>query len=100
MIAKWCYKNIYRFDDLQDGYVWSYFITPAKFRNGIFAREFFDNVVEIDFAGRKLFGPAKIREYLEYRYGDYMKLPSEEAQKAAVHAMIYDVDKDYKEYIN
>lgn len=35
----------------------------------------------------------------KYRYGDYMKLPSEEQQKAAVHAMIFDVDKDYTEYI-
>lgn len=98
LIAKWCYKNIYRFDDMQDGYMWCYFITPAKFRSGIFAREFFDTTDEIDFEGHMLMCPAKIKEYLAYRYGDYMKLPSEEAQKAAVHAMIYDVEKDYTEY--
>ena len=28
-----------------------------------------------------------------------MKLPSEEQQKAAVHAMIFDTEKDYKEYL-
>lgn len=28
-----------------------------------------------------------------------MKLPSEEQQRAAVHAMIFDVNKDYTEYI-
>ena len=41
----------------------------------------------------------KIKEYLEYRYGDYMKLPSKEAQQAAVHAMLFDVNRDYKEYV-
>ena len=28
-----------------------------------------------------------------------MKLPSKEAQKAAVHAYIYDTEKDYIEYM-
>ena len=40
----------------------------------------------------------KIKEYLEYRYGDYMKLPPVEKQQAAVHAMYYDTEKDYTEY--
>ena len=99
MIAKWCYKDIYRYDDLNEGYVWCYFITPAKFKSGIFAADFFDTTDEIEFEGYKFMCPAKIKEYLEYRYGDYMKLPSEEQQKAAVHAYIFDTQKDYAEYI-
>ena len=99
LIAKWCYKNIYKYDNMKNGYVWCYFITPAKFRSGIFEADFFDTADEIDFEGYKLSCPAKIKEYLEYRYGDYMKLPSEEQQKAAVHAYIYDTEKDYSEYI-
>jgi len=75
------------------------FITPAKFKSGIFGAEFFDTVDEIDFEGYKLYCPAKIKEYLLCRYGDYMKLPSKEQQKAAVHAYIYDVKKDYTEYV-
>jgi len=46
-----------------------------------------------------LLGSEKIKEYLEYRYGDYMKLPSKEAQQAAVHAMVFDTEKDYTEYL-
>ncbi len=99
LIAKWCYKNIYKYDDLTKDYCWCYFITPAKFKSGIFKREFFDEYEEIDFERHMLFGPAKIKEYLAYRYGDYMKLPSEEQQKAAVHAKVYDVEKDYSEYL-
>ena len=44
-------------------------------------------------------GSEKIKEYLAYRYGDYMKLPSAEQQKAAVHAMVFDTQKDYTEYL-
>ncbi len=98
IIAKQCYKDIYKYDNKKDNYVWCYFITPAKFRSGIFAQEFFDTAEEIDFEGYSLLGPAKIKEYLEYRYGDYMKLPSEEQQRAAVHAMIYDTQKDFANF--
>ena len=53
--------------------------------------------MDVPFEDTVLLGSAKIKEYLEYRYGDYMKLPSEEARKAAVHAMIFDVNTDYQE---
>ena len=59
----------------------------------------FENPVEIPFEDTQLLCSKEIKKYLEYRYGDYMKLPSEEQQKAAVHAMIFDVNKDYTEYI-
>lgn len=45
-----------------------------------------------------LLGSEKIKEYLAYHYGDYMKLPSEEQRKAVVHAFLCDMEKDYKEY--
>jgi len=99
LLAKWCYKSIYRYDEMRGNYDWCYFITPAKFKSGIFGAEFFDTVDEIDFEGYKLYCPAKIKEYLLCRYGDYMKLSSKEQQKAAVHAYIYDVKKDYTEYV-
>lgn len=55
--------------------------------------------MDVPFEDTSLYGSKHIKEYLEYRYGDYMKLPSEEAQRAAVHAMIFDTEKDYTEYI-
>ena len=66
----------------------------------MFDKSFFEEPIDIAFEDTKLLGSTKIKEYLEYRYGDYMRLPSEEQQKASVHAMIYDVEKDYKEYLN
>ena len=99
LMAKMFYHRIYKYDDMKDGFKWCYWITPAKFRSGIFDKEFFENPIDIPFEDTKLYGSAHIKEYLTYRYGDYMKLPSEAAQKAAVHAMIYDTEKDYTEYL-
>ena len=100
LIAKWCYKQIYKYDDMKDGFKWCYWITPAKFRSGLFEKSFFDEPVDVPFEDTVLYGSKHIKEYLKYRYGDYMKLPSEEQQKAAVHAMIWDVNKDYSEYLS
>ena len=98
-MAELFYRRIYKYDNLRNNFKFCYWITPAKFKSGLFDADFFENPVDIPFEGSSLLGSKKIKEYLEYRYGDYMKLPSEAAQKAAVHAMIFDVNKDYKEYI-
>ncbi len=98
LMAKLFYKRIYRYDGMKSGYKYCYWITPAKFRNGLFDASFFEKPVDIPFEDTMLMGSEKIREYLSYRYGDYMKLPAKEAQKAAVHAMIFDTRKDYSEY--
>ena len=99
LLAKMCYRAIYRYDNWESGFKYCYWITPAKFRNGLFDKTFFSDPVDIPFEDVVLLGSKKIKEYLTYRYGDYMKLPSEEQQRAAVHAMIYDTEKDYSEYI-
>lgn len=98
-LAKRCYKKIYKYDGLKANFKYCYWITPAGFKNGLFEESFFDTPIDVAFEDAKLMGAKKIKEYLEYRYGDYMKLPSEEQQKSAVHAMIYDTKKDYKEYL-
>ena len=98
-IDKQCYKRIYKYDNMQNGFKYCYWITPAKFRSGLFDKNFFEEPVDIPFEHATLMGSKHIKEYLEYRYGDYMRLPSEAEQKAAVHAYIYDTKKDYKEYI-
>ncbi len=98
-LANRCYKRIYKYDRLADHYRYCYWITPAKFKNGLFDKSFFERPVDILFEDIYLLGSEKIREYLEYRYGDYMKLPSKEAQQAAVHAYVFDTKRDYKEYM-
>ena len=98
-LAKKCYRRIYRYDTLTEKFFWCYWITPAKFRSGLFDASFFTEPTDIPFEDTHLLCSAKIKEYLEYRYGDYMKLPPPEARKAAVHAMVFDTKKDYSEYL-
>ena len=99
LMARIAYRHIYRYDNRREGYKYCYWITPAKFRNGLFDKSFFEHPVDVPFEDTVLLGSEKIKEYLEYRYGDYMKLPSEEQRKAAVHAEIFDTEKDYTEYV-
>lgn len=99
LMAKCFYRRIYKYDDMKTNFKYCYWITPAKFRSGLFDSSFFSDPVDIPFEDTVFQGSKKIKEYLEYRYGDYMKLPSKEAQQAAVHAMLFDVNRDYKEYV-
>lgn len=99
LMTRVAYSHIYRYDSKKSGYKYCYWITPAKFKNGLFDASFFENPIDIPFEDTYLLGSERIKEYLEYRYGDYMKLPSVEQQKAAVHAMIYDTKKNYTEYL-
>ncbi len=98
LMSKICYSHIYKYDSWKENYKYCYWITPAKFRNGLFDATYFEKPVDIPFEDTVLLGSKKIKEYLTYRYGDYMKLPSLEEQKASVHAYIYDTEKDYSEY--
>lgn len=98
-ISKICYRHIYKYDDMTDNFMYCYWITPAKFRSGLFDKKFFDAPIDIPFEDAILYGSKHIKDYLTYRYGDYMKLPSIEQQRAAVHAYIFDTEKDYSEYI-
>lgn len=98
-MAKVAYKRIYKYDSMTSGFKYCYWITPAKFRNGLFDAAFFSTPVDVPFENTVLMGSDMIKEYLSYRYGDYMKLPSEAAQMAAVHAYVFDTKKDYREYM-
>lgn len=98
-LVKRCYRRIYRYDDMQEGYAYCYWITKASFRGGLFDRSFFDTAVEQDFEDCRLLAPARIQEYLTYRYGDYRKLPPVEEQRAAIHAELADANRDYREYL-
>lgn len=99
-MVKKSYEDIYKYDytNLND-YRYFYWITPARFKQGLFEPCMFENPTEIPFEDTKLLCSKEIKKYLEYRYGNYLKLPSIEQQKAAVHAMIWDVNKDYTEYM-
>lgn len=98
-MSGYCYKQIYRYDKqkIQD-YQYCYFLTKASFNQAVFSKEIFMEPVDIEFENTKLLAPTDIRSYLKVRFGDYMAMPPEDERKAAKHAEIVDMEKDYKEY--
>lgn len=98
LLANWSYSGIYAYDSLKKDFSWCYWITPASFEKGLFPADFFSDPIDIAFEDTQLLGSKHIKDYLSYRYGDYMKLPPKEQQEAAVHAEIFDTDRDYTEY--
>ncbi len=97
-LSNQCYKLIYKYNSLKEGYFYCYFITKAKFSQGIFSAGMFNKPTDVEFEDTMLKGPSDIKSYLNFRYGDYMKLPSIEEQEAAVHAEVYDTEIGYEEY--
>ena len=53
---------------------------------------------EVPFEDCRLFAPARIEDYLTYRYGDFRKLPPESERIAAIHAETVDTQRDYRLY--
>lgn len=98
-LSKVSYKLIYKYEKLTSDFVYSYYITKAKFNQGLFSKDMFAEPIDILFENYVLMGPTKIKDYLELRYGNYMKLPSKAEQKEAIHAEIYDTEKGYERYI-
>lgn len=54
----------------------------------------------VEFEGIYLCVPGDNVRYLLWVYGDYMKLPTIEHIKKNQHAVIWDIEKDYHNYIN
>lgn len=98
-ISNQCYKLIYKYEGLTNDFAYCYYITKAKFHQGIFDKEMFKEPVDVPFEDTVLMGPTEIKKYLELRYDDYMKLPSKEQQEAAIHAETYDTEVGYEEYL-
>lgn len=92
-------KEICSYDTLKEDYDYSLFLDKSAFEKAVFRPEQFEEPVELEFEGIKVYAPKDTDAYLKKIYGDYMKLPPEEQRIKDVHAEIWDTEKDYKEYI-
>ena len=92
-------KELYSYDNMENDYKYHLFMDKAKFERAIFDREQIESPSENEFEGLMLYGFKDMNYFLTQIYGDYMTLPSEEQRVKDIHAEIWDVDKDYTEYI-
>lgn len=99
LFAAFSYRWIYRGDKVKKNYVYCYYISKTSWKQGIIPGRVFQKPAEIAFEGIQLCAPTLIDEYLKIRYGDYWKLPKQTEREAAIHAEIYDIEKDYRTYL-
>ena len=66
----------------------------------IYKKEYFDNLIEVDFYGHKVFIPLNYKRILEITYGDYMQLPPVEKRGTWHSRNVTDPDVPYREYLN
>lgn len=65
----------------------------------IYRREWFSQIVKLEFEGELFNVPSGYDECLKHVYGDYMQLPPEE-QRRPKHNVFCDPGKPYTEYVN
>ncbi len=59
--------------------------------------EMFDNLIEMEFNGKKYLATGCYDEFLKLRYGDYMQLPPEEDRVWKHHPILIDFEHNYGE---
>lgn len=97
-LRRFAMRRVYKYDDQQTDYYCNFF-GKARFKQGKYKREIFGTPRDVDFETVKLKAPEQLHEFLKQRFGDYMKVPSPERIKWEQHAEVWDVNKDFRQYV-
>lgn len=92
-------KQVYKYRNKQTDYYCN-FLGKAVFKNAIYKREWFKKSVYAPFEKVQLRVPEDLHDFLTFRFGDYMKVPSEERIKWEQHAESWDTENDFRKYLN
>ena len=79
--------------------VHSFFGAAIVRSHNIFPRSLFDEYGQAQFEGSSFPIVKDYDTYLKICFGDYMKLPPPEKRQAHVHALFFDLEKPYTEYV-
>lgn len=74
------------------GYTWNF-----KIKRLVFPKEYFASSVELPFEDTTIAMPVEYEKYLEFQFGDYMKLPPED-ERAPHHVETISTVRSYKTY--
>lgn len=91
-------KQVYKYRNKQTNYYCN-FLGKAVFKNAIYQREWFEKSVYAPFEKIQLKVPENLHDFLTFRFGDYMKIPSKERIKWEQHAEFWDTEKDFRKYL-
>lgn len=92
-------KQVYRFRNKNSMYYCN-FLGKAIYKKGLYKKEWFEHLEKVPFEKVELFVPGGLHEFLTERFGNYMKIPSEDRIKWEQHALIWDTQRDFSDYNN
>lgn len=96
-LRKKALREVYKYDGCDDGIVFD--VDLRSYSKSFYEKSIVFPAQTMQFCGVELCVPAKPDEYLSWVYGDYMKIPSDEVINNAQHASVWDIDRDYSEYL-
>lgn len=79
--------------------VHSFFAAASKYGKNIFPRNWFTDLTEMEFEGKRFPVSKQYDQMLKRIYGDYMRIPPEEERGCKVHGEIVDLENSYEIYI-
>ena len=92
-------SQVYRFRNRKSKYYCN-FLGKAVYKKGLYQKEWFSETETIPFEKVSLRAPNGLHEFLTERFGDYMVMPSADRIKWEQHALKWDTEKDFSEYVN
>lgn len=87
-------RQVYKYRNKDTDYFCN-FLGKAIFKNAIYKKEWFVPTEYTDFEKVQLKIPKNVHEFLSFRFGDYMKLPSSDRIKWEQHASGWDFENQY-----
>lgn len=98
-LIKYGLKQVYKYRNKKTDYYCN-FMGKAVFGNAIYKKDWFIPTEYVQFEKVSLRIPKNIDDFLRFRFGDYMKLPSPERIKWEQHAEFWDTNRDFQEVLN
>ena len=97
-MVKYGLKQVYKYRNEKTAYYCN-FLGKAVFRNAIYKREWFEPTEYVPFEKTHLRIPKNLHDFLSFRFGDYMKIPSPERIKWEQHAQQWDTKRDFRDVL-
>lgn len=98
-LVKFGLKQVYKYRNKNTDYYCN-FLGKAVFKNAIYKKEWFERSVYAPFEKIQLRIPENLHDFLTFRFGDYMMLPSDDRIKWEQHAEFWDTKTDFKHYLS
>lgn len=99
MWVRYGLKQVYRYRNQSTDYYCN-FLGKAVFKNAIYKKEWFEKTTYTPFETVSLKVPVNLHDFLTWRFGDYMKMPSPERIKWEQHAESWDIARDFREVLS